>query len=268
MEVHGWEAKLAESLARLVRVEDASVQPYANILSYPRLDEAVVVSRIRQLKRLGVIELEFSGQMKFGRLSLLGKGVAGMVVAGLTSKERVALKIRRVDSRRGGMQHEASMLQAANTLDVGPRYYGSTADVLAMELVEGLSLPRWLATLKGRGCRSTLRGTIGNLLEQCFRLDEAGLDHGELSRAHKNIIVGRNGQPCILDFESASKDRRTNNLTALTQYFFLGGGFSRKVSRILGPTDPEELKGVLRSYKSERSPEAFRSTMELLKIRA
>ena len=166
------------------------------------------------------------------------------------------------------MQREASMLQAANSLDVGPRYYGSTADVLVMELVEGLSLPRWLATLKGRGRRLTLRGAIGDLFEQCFRLDEAGLDHGELSRAHKNIIVRRNGQPCIVDFESASKDRRTNNLTALSQYFFLGGGFSRKVSRILGPTDPEKVKSVLRSYKSERSPGAFRSALEMLKLRA
>ncbi len=268
MEVLGREAELAESLARLVRVEEASVQPYANILSYPRLDEAVVASRIRQLKRLGVIELEFTGQMKLGRLSLLGKGVAGMVVAGLTSKERIALKIRRVDSRRDRMQHEALMMRAANALNVGPRYVGSTADVLAMELVEGLNLPSWLGTLKGRGRRARLRRAIGDLLEQCFRLDEAGLDHGELSRAHKNIIVRRNGQPCIVDFESASKDRRTNNLTALSQYFFLGGGFSRKVSRILGPTDPEKVKSVLRSYKSERSPGAFRSALEMLKLRA
>ncbi len=259
---------MAESPTCIVRVEDATVEPYSTILSYPRPDETVVASKIRQLKKLGVTELEFSGHLRLGRLSLLGKGVAGMVVVGLTPTGRIALKIRRVDSRRDTMQHEASMLQAANALGVGPRYYGSTPDLLAMELLEGRSLPQWLPTLTGRGRRSRMRVTIGNLLQQCFRLDEAGLDHGELSRAHKNIIVPEKGQACILDFEGASRLRRSNNLTALTQYFFLGGGFSRRVRRILGPIDTEKLKDILRSYKTGRSLEVFNSTLELLKLRA
>ncbi len=259
---------MVEEAKRVVRLEQASAEPYSSILSYPHPDDPAVASRIRQLRQLGVLELEFNGHLRHGQLSLLGKGVAGIVLVGHTSTDKIALKIRRTDSRRDSMRHETFMLQAANDLEVGPRYLASTTDVLAMELLEGPTLPQWLLTLKGRGRRTTLRRIVRDLLGQCFRLDNAGLDHGELSRAHKNIIVTERGRPCILDFESASKYRRPNNLTALTQYFFLGGVFSRKVRRILGPTDSEKLKRILRSYKSNRTPEAFQRVLTFLKLQA
>ena len=189
-----------------------------------------------------------------------------MVLIGVTSSGRVALKIRRADSRRHSMTHEASLLQEANALGVGPKYLGDTDDVLAMEFVEGETLPRWFSSLKGKGTRAKARSTIGSLLEQCYRLDKAGLDHGELSRAHKNIIVRGDGQSYILDFESASKYRRPNNFTALTQYFFLGGGFSRRVARVVGPVDQKKLIALLRSYKSGATPEIFDRIMYWLKL--
>ncbi len=266
MEVHGREAGLAESPELVIGVEDATVEPYATILSYPKADKTALASRIRQLHELGVRELEFVGRLRLGRLSLLGKGVAGMVVIGRNGRERIALKIRRIDSRRDSVRHEASMLKAANSVDVGPAYYGSTSDIISMELVEGESLPEWLGTLVGRGRRSRLRETAGILLQQCLRLDDAGLDHGELSRAHKNVSVSREGGPVILDFESASWDRRPSNVTSITQYFFLGGGFARRAHRILGPTDIGLLKQALRSYKFEKSPDAFCSLLKLLRL--
>ncbi len=257
---------MAKDPELVIGVEDATAEPYATILCYPQADNAAIASRIRQLRELGVRKLEFTGRLKLGRLSLLGKGVAGMVVIGRNGKERIALKIRRIDSRRDSMQHEASMLKAANTIEVGPAYYGSTNDIISMELIEGQNLPEWLRTLEGRGRRSRLRETAGSLLQQCLRLDKAGLDHGELSRAHKNVSVSKAGTPVILDFESASLDRRPNNLTSITQYFFLGGTFARRARRILGPTDACLLRQALRSYKFERSPDTFRSLLKLLRL--
>ena len=170
---------MAEETPRLVTVEEAAAQPYATVLAYPSPDRTGVYSRIQQLKGLGVARLEFSGHLKLDGLSVLGKGVAGMVVVGVTSTRRVALKLRRSDSRRDSVENEASMLQAANAVKVGPRFLGSAPDVLVMELVVGESLPRWLSSLQGRGRRAKARAVIASLLSQCFRLDQAGLDHGE-----------------------------------------------------------------------------------------
>jgi putative serine/threonine protein kinase len=257
---------LARNAPDIVPIEDAASEPYATILAYPRSEASAISSRIQQLRELGISELEFTGKLRVGKLSLLGKGVAGMVVAGRAGKAKVALKIRRTDSRRENVRNEASMLEAANAIDVGPRYYGNTADILLMEFVEGQSLPQWITTLRGKGRRLRFRTTVADLFQQCLRMDNAGLDHGELSRAHKNVSVTVSGHAVILDFESASMERRPNNLTSIGQYFFLGSGFAKRVSAIVGPTDKEKLKAALRMYKREKSTDALNAVGKLLML--
>ena len=266
MEVLGRTAELAEESALTVPLAEGTKEPYASILAYPKPETSTVASRIRQLGELGVYALEFGGPLKLGKLSVLGKGVAGIVIVGMTANGPVAVKIRRTDSRRVSLEREASMLRVANGVEVGPRYHSNTTDVLLMDLVDGHSLPQWLPALVGRGRRLRFRLTVSSLFEQCLRLDQTGLDHGELSRAHKNVRITGNGRGVILDFESASMNRHPNNLTSLAQYFFLGKGFARRVCRIMGPVDTEALKSSLRSYKSSYSPNAFNETKKLLKL--
>jgi predicted Ser/Thr protein kinase len=135
-----------------------------------------------------------------------------------------------------------------------------------MELVEGLSLPLWLESLKGRGRRARVRGVVRALLEQCLRMDAYGLDHGELSRAPKNVIVSSDDSPRILDFESASLMRRPSNFTSLAQYMFLGGSIAKRIGRILGPPDRDELLKCLRDYKAGGWKDAFEAMIKVMGI--
>ena len=240
--------------------------PYNHLVAYPTGDGMEVESRIHQLQQLEITGLDFQGPLKTDRLSVLGKGVVGIVVTGVMGNRRVAVKIRRVDSRRPSLIHEAELLKTANSLGVGPECLGGTADVLAMELVEGLSLPMWLENLKGRGRRARVRSVVRTLLEQCLRMDAYGLDHGELSRAPKNVIVPNDDNARILDFESASLIRRPSNFTSLAQYMFLGGSIAKRVSRILGPPDRNELLRCLRDYKAGGWKDAFEATVKVVGI--
>ena len=238
--------------------------PYNRFVAYPSGDPDGVESRIRQLRQLKITGLVFQGRLKTDRLSILGKGVVGIVVIGVRGNRRIAVKIRRVDARRPSLIHEAELLKIANSQNVGPKCLGGTADILAMELIEGLSLPLWLDSLKGRGQRARVRGVVKTLLEQCLRMDAYGLDHGELSRAHKNIIISNDDIPRILDFESASLMRRPSNFTSLTQYLFLGGSIAKKTVRVLGPVDKVELLRCLRDYKAGGWKDAFEATTKVL----
>ena len=238
--------------------------PYNRLVAYPSGDPDEVESRIRQLEQLEITGLDFQGRLKTDRLSILGKGVVGIVVIGLRGNRRIAVKIRRVDARRPSLIQEAELLKIANSQNVGPVCLGGTADVLAMELVEGLSLPSWLESLKGRGRRTRVRSVVKPLLEQCLRMDAYGLDHGELSRAHKNVIISNDDIPRILDFESASLMRRPSNFTSLAQYLFLGGSIAKKMIRVLGPVDREELLKCLRDYKAGGWKDAFKATSKVL----
>ena len=185
------------------------------------------------------------------------------MVIGVRGNRRVAVKIRRVDARRASLIREAELLMSANSLKVGPECLGGTADVLAMEFIEGLSLPLWLESLTGRGRKARVGSVVKPLLEECFRMDTYGLDHGELSRAHKNVIVSDDGAR-ILDFESASLVRRPSNFTSLTQYLFLGGSIAKKMAKVLGPVDRDELLKCLRDYKAGGWKAAFEEATKIL----
>jgi putative serine/threonine protein kinase len=250
---------------QVVPVGKTAEKPYSLVLAYPSSDESSLRTRIRQLEELRVEALVFEGPFKLDGLSILGKGVAGMVTVGLIAGRRVALKIRRVDSRRRDMIREAEMLQVANRAGIGPRFVGFTTDVLAMELVEGERLPVWLSGLKGKGRKNRVKSVVGALLAQCRGLDLAGLDHGELSRAHKNVLVTQGDGAWILDFESASFSRRPRNLTSLAQYLFLGGILARRVGRVLGPVDRSGLLKLLRTYK-EGDGTAYDSIVRFLHL--
>src|SRR5438132_1060130 len=204
---------MAEDSSSLVLIEDLAKNPYRELLAYPKPTDESVESRIRQLKSLGIEGLEFEGPLRIGKLSVLGKGVVGLVVAGVANGGRIAVKIRRVDSRRRSMLHEAEMMRAANKAGIGPECLGSSEDVLEMQFLDGQRLPIWISSLKGRGRKARVKATIKTLLRQCVRLDAYGLDHGELSRAHKNVLVSEGDRPWILDYESASLMRRVNNFT-------------------------------------------------------
>jgi predicted Ser/Thr protein kinase len=257
---------MAEDGTGLVQIEDLVKKPYRELLAYPNPSDESVESRIRQLKSLGIEGLEFQGPLKIGKLSVLGKGVVGLVFAGNADGGRVAVKIRRVDSRRKSMIHEAEMMRAANKAGIGPECLGSSEDILEMQFLDGQRLPLWISGLKGRGRKARVKSTVKALLQQCVRLDAYGLDHGELSRAHKNVLISKEDLPWILDYESASLMRRVNNFTSLAQYILLSGRFSRKVLRILGPVDRNELVKYLRLYKAGSTNDAFESTLKMLQL--
>ena len=255
---------MAENLS-LAPLSSLANPPFNRLVAYPSGDPDEVESRIHQLHQLEITALDFQGPLRTDRLSVLGKGVVGIVVIGVRGNRRIAVKIRRVDARRPSLIHEAELLMAANSLKVGPECLGGTADVLAMEFIEGLSLPLWLESLTGRGRRARVRSVVKPLLEECFRMDAYGLDHGELSRAHKNVIVSDDGAR-ILDFESASLVRRPSNFTSLTQYLFLGGSIAKKMAKVLGRVDRDELLKCLRDYKAGGWKDAFEEATKILSL--
>jgi len=247
-------------------VEKLQDQRYGSVLCYPRYNEREAIKRVGELKRLGVKAIEFAGEKTAFNVPVLGKGCVGIVVIAHTRMGRVALKIRRVDADRKGMEHEAEMLAKANSIGIGPRFIGLNEDFLLMEFVKGELLPKWVMILKGRGSKKRIRGVLRDVLEQCWKLDEAGLDHGELSRAPKHIIIDAEDRAHIVDFETASVMRRTSNVTSICQYLFLGSQLAKTLRRQLGQIDNETLFAALRDYKLERTNQNFVRILQVCRL--
>jgi putative serine/threonine protein kinase len=213
--------------------------------------------RIRALRTLGVKSIEFAGGKVAGNVPVLGKGCTGVVVIAHTDRGKNALKIRRADVDQDRLQHEGEMLRRANEIDVGPTLINVTENFLLMQLIQGTLFPQWVEARKGNRTRSEIRRILKGLLDQCYRLDSGGIDHGELSNASKHVIVDRNILPHILDFESASLNRRVSNVTSICHYLFLGSRIATVIKRSLGGVDEHELVGALRAYKHELTDETF-----------
>jgi putative serine/threonine protein kinase len=230
-------------------------------LGYPRCDQEEFKKRLLELEELGVQSLEFAGETSIFDLPILGKGYVGIVVIAYTRNEKAALKIRRVDADRNEMFHEGEMLNIANSVNVGPKLLQISKNFLLMELIEGVYFPQWLESLEEK-VQLRLRLVLGDVLEQSYRLDESGLDHGELSKAPKHIIVDVNDVPHLIDFESASTNRRVTNVTSICQYFLLGSQIAKKVKEKIEKFNEKELIDVLRKYKHKRTRKNFEKILE------
>jgi putative serine/threonine protein kinase len=236
----------------------------SRILTYPVIDEQEAKARVRELSSAGVTSLRFSGRTRIDGVSVLGKGCVGVVTHAVLSGVPIALKIRRKDANRASMYHEARLLRLANSVEVGPRLLTATRNFLAMELFDGLPLFRWVEAL-GPKDQVRVKQVLKRLLMSCFRLDAVGLDHGELSRAPKNVLVSGTGEPCIVDFETASTVRRPANVTSLLQYFMFGKISKRIRSSRVFPEKKVVLK-VLSRYKAEMSVQSFESIIDVLSL--
>jgi putative serine/threonine protein kinase len=247
----------------IVPVEKLGAEPYASVLCFPNPSEKEVQSRIQELRGLGVTALEFSGKASvFGvKVPVLGKGFVGIVVIAHVNGKRVAIKILRQDGGRVDLLHEAKMLSKANLLSVGPRLIAASKNFILMQLIDGSIFPNWLETNPDP---SAIRRVLREALEQCFRLDQAGLDHGELNKAPKHLLIDQAGKPFILDFETASIERRTANVTSICQYLFAGSSSVAKVlAEIFVELNRNNLLDALKNYKKNRTRENFERILQI-----
>lgn len=243
-----------------VPIEALKEEPYASILCYPKLTEDELQNRIRELEIHGVSTIEFAGKGNVLNVPVLGKGNVGIVVIAHRYRQKIALKIRRIDADREDLMHEAKMLARANSAGVGPTLVESGKNFLLMQLVEGEFLPEWLSATKDK---TVLRQILSELVEECWRLDIIGLDHGELSKAPRHVIVDPYLKPWILDFETSSEKRRPGNVSAICQYLLMSGGpVTKSVVDILGVRDCDGIIKAVRQYKKEKTLESLE---ELLK---
>jgi len=247
----------------IVPVENLKEEPYATVLCYPRASEAELQTRLKELQKHGVTAVEFAGKASVFNVPVLGKGFVGVAVIAHLNGQRTALKIRRVDADRVGLQHEAAMLAKANSVNVGPKLISASTNFLLMQFIDGDLLPSWLETHKDKK-KERVHSVLREVLEQCWRLDAIGLDHGELSKAPKHVIVSKKQEPFIVDFETASVNRKPANVTAMCQYLFASSGaVARMAAESFGEKSFKELVGALRFYKRDRTRRNFERLLQI-----
>ena len=246
-------------------LDKLSQEPYSTIIGYPKATKKQIKTRIIELKKLGIRDVSFQGQTKIGSLNILGKGYVGVVVLSRIKNKLVAVKIRRTDASRINMVKEAKFLKIANKAGVGPLLLAMSKNFIIMEYLDGKKISEWVNELKSKQDIKLLKSIMKKILEDCYSLDVIGLDHGELSTISKHVVIGKS-KTTIIDYESASTQRRVSNVTSATQAICIGSGISKIVRKIYRMPSKNKIIKILRSYKQEQNRQNFEKILEVLKL--
>ena len=241
-------------LNEYIPVKEALDHRIGEFLCWPQFNKEEAEQRVEQLVALGVESVATGGPHRVLGTPILGKGHAGVVLRAMYQGKEVALKVRRTDTSRGNMSREADFLKHVNQWSVGPILYGVSEDFIVMELLVGPYFGDWVKTHIDD--REAVMRNIKAILDIAWRLDQSGLDHGELTRIRRHYIVTDAG-PRVIDFESASLERAPSNLTCTVQSLFMNTSFAGFYGAVYGLPDRDALIDALRAYKAEPSFENY-----------
>ena len=103
-------------------------------------------------------------------------------------------------------------------------------------------------------------------MRACYRLDDVGLDHGELSTIDKHVIINEK-RNTIIDFESSSLNRKTSNVSGATQAIFIGTGLAKIIRKKIKVSTKKKIIELIRAYKKNPTLETFESLLVGLKLK-
>ncbi|NJR69227.1 MAG: serine/threonine protein kinase [Synechococcales cyanobacterium CRU_2_2] len=203
---------------------------------------------------------------------VLGRGYRGVVFLGRWRGKTVALKLRRADAVPGAsLLAEAAALALANGVQLGPTLWSASEGCLVMDSVMGDRLIDWVyrePTKPGYPSNAEVSAVLLQLAEAGFRLDQLGLDHGELScvASHAMVCSELSGAPeaVMIDFGQASLERRACNVTAMIQGLLIGTSIPQALARRFVLPGREVAIAPLRAYKRFPSPETFAEVRSLV----
>jgi putative serine/threonine protein kinase len=166
---------------------------------YPRFDEGIY----KELVENGITHAYSFGGVQYGKLKVLGKGKTGVVV--LLDRDK-AVKIKRADSPKEGLELEARIQEMA--YPSSPKVYLYGRNFIVMEYVRGRTL-----TPKDFG-------VLPDLLARARYLEEVKIEHLELSRPWRNVLV-TGERTYIIDYDSSQVKENPNNVTKVLSAFKL-----------------------------------------------
>ncbi len=236
-------------MAKTLNLEEFWHSPARQLLAYPNGDEDALTHRWAELQTLGIDAIYAYGPATLVGVEILGVGYCGVVLRVRHKGQDRVLKALREPAPQASLRIESAMLMRANTVNVGPQYIAHSDNFLLMDYISGPMLVDWLQASQSA---DMIHAVVSQLIHQAYRLDQLGLDHGDLRCITAHALV-RSAGPILIDFSGASLDRRPANVTTLVQGLFI----STYVAKLLRPWFPhvQKLKLIehLRCYKQQLS---------------
>lgn len=154
-------------------------------------------------------------------VELFTKGKRGVIFKAKYRDLPVVVKIPRPDSDAPNTPAlEARYLEKANSVGVGPKLYFFSDDFVVMEFIDGILIGDFF---KNDSIESEkFIQVIKLIFDQLILLDKLGINKFELTNPYKHIIVKKDFDPVLIDFERARHTVRPKNVTQFAEYLTSG----------------------------------------------
>jgi len=188
---------------------------------------------------------------KITDLKLIGKGWRGKVYRGIYQGKDLAFKVASDLQFVPNIKKEGKILKIVNKEGIGGKLFLTGEDFIAYSFIEGKPLNEVIDEKNGKIL-------ITKLLKQARKLDKLGINKEEFHRPYKNVLVDKDLNVYLIDFERSKKGKNIQNVNQLLQ-FILSEGY-----RYLPSFDKSRLIELAKEYKKNKTEKNFKKILSLL----
>jgi putative serine/threonine protein kinase len=187
------------------------------------------------------------------KLEKIGEGWRGNIFKGEYKGKKIAFKVPSEPIHKHSILKEGEILKIVNKAGIGGKLLLKGEDFIAYEFIEGKELRHVIN-------KENAKKIFSQILEQARKLDKLQITKEEMHRPHANILVNKNLEVFLIDFERAKKSKKPKNITQFVQFLITGG------TEFLGNFDKKEAINLMRNYKNNQSDENFLKIKEFFKL--
>ena len=186
-------------------------------------------------------------------LEKIAEGWRGEIFKGEYKGKVLAFKLPSEPIHIHSILKEGEILKKVNKAGMGGKLILQGKDFIAYEFIEGKELKKVLN-------KENARKIFKQLLEQARKLDELFITKEEMHKPHSNVLVDKNLNVYMIDFERAKMSKNPKNVTQLIQYFLTQG------SQYLPDLDKEKIIKAMKKYKKSQTQKNFEELKKLLRL--
>src|SRR3989338_4368394 len=171
----------------------------------------------------------------------------------------VAVKVKKKDSKAAdAIASEVFWLKVLNERAIGPRMLFSGEDYVAYEFAEGEAIEEWLPN----AAKGDIQTVLKSVFQQCYVMDKLGVNKEEMHHPLKHIIVGKDCNTTLIDFERSYETEKPHNATQFADFV---GKFRPVLTKKGFDFDLKELREAAAEYKVKYDAKEFEKILKLLK---
>lgn len=158
----------------------------------------------------------------FEEKQLFNEGKRGVVYKSFFENKTYLIKQRKKESTSPGtIKNEYEYNKKLNEIGVGPNiyYYDEKEDFLIRDFVDGIKIEDWVKENQNKlSFKNDLKKLLIDILNQARQMDLKKINKQELTNPHKDILIKKDNEPIIIDFERCRFTNKPKNVTQFLQY--------------------------------------------------